>query len=38
MTGIPEVDESTPLAAELAADARRKIELVGRKFPKPANT
>lgn len=38
MTGIPEIDDSTPLAAELAADARRKIELVGRKFPKPAST
>ena len=36
--GLPQVDESTPLAAQLAADARRRIELSGRRFPRPAST
>ncbi len=35
---IPVMDESTPLAAELAADARRRIDLAGRRFPKPERT
>ncbi|WP_461184275.1 ParA family protein [Xylanimonas ulmi] len=35
---IPEVDEDTPLAAQLAVDARRRIDLQGRKFPRPAQT
>lgn len=36
--GLPEVDDSTPLAAQLATDARRRIELSGRQFPRPAQT
>lgn len=36
--GLPQVDESTPLAAQLAADARRRIELSGRRFPRPDAT
>lgn len=36
--GLPEVDESTPLAAQIAADARRRIELSGRRFPRPPAT
>ena len=36
--GLPRVDESTPLAAQLAADARRRIELTGRRFPRPPST
>ena len=36
--GLPQVDESTPLAAQLAADARRRIELAGRRFPRPEST
>lgn len=35
---IPEVDETTPLAAQLAADARRRIDLAGRRFPRPPHT
>jgi chromosome partitioning protein len=36
---LPEVDEaSTPLMAELARDARRRIRLRGRRFPRPAET
>ncbi len=36
---LPEVDEaSTPLMAELARDARRRIQLRGRRFPRPAET
>ncbi|MCV2392847.1 ParA family protein [Actinotalea sp. M2MS4P-6] len=38
MDSIPDVDESTPLAAELAADTRRRIELAGRRFPRPERT
>ena len=38
MDSIPATDESTPLAAELAADARRRIDLAGRRFPKPDRT
>ena len=36
--GLPQVDDSTPLAAQIAADARRRIELSGRRFPRPATT
>ena len=36
--GLPQVDDSTPLAAQLAADARRRIELSGRRFPRPGQT
>ncbi len=35
---IPSVDESTPLAAQLAADARLRIDLAGRRFPRPPRT
>jgi len=36
--GLPEVDDTTPLAAQIAAEARRRIELSGRRFPRPAET
>lgn len=32
---IPEVGDDTPLARELAENARRRIQLTGRPFPKP---
>jgi len=35
---IPKVDDSTPLAFEIAEDARRRIALVGRTFPPPPHT
>jgi chromosome partitioning protein len=35
---LPLVDESTPLAFEVAQDARRRISLVGRPFPPPPRT
>ena len=35
---LPTVDESTPLAFEVAEDARRRIALVGRTFPAPPFT
>lgn len=38
MDAIPIMDESTPLAAQLAQDARRRIELSGTKFPPPLQT
>ncbi|WP_420807807.1 ParA family protein [Antribacter gilvus] len=38
MASVPVVDDTTPLAAELAIDARRRIDLHGRKFPRPART
>ena len=38
LDSLPEVDESTPLMAELALDARRRIKLRGRRFPRPATT
>ena len=38
VASVPEADESTPLAAELARDARRRIELRGRQFPRPRET
>ena len=36
--GLDAFDESTPLAAQLAEDARRRMSLEGRKFPRPAET
>ena len=38
MDAIPIMDESTPLAAQLAQDTRRRIELAGTKFPPPLQT
>jgi chromosome partitioning protein len=38
LSSLPEGDESTPLMAELARDARRRIQLRGRRFPKPPST
>ncbi|MGZ4649222.1 MAG: ParA family protein [Kineosporiaceae bacterium] len=35
---LPTVDDSTPLAVEVAEDARRRISLVGRAFPAPPRT
>ena len=35
---IPEADDETPLAAQLAVDARRRLELTGRRFPRPEQT
>ena len=35
---VPDFSEDTPLAAQLALDSRRRIELRGRKFAKPAST
>lgn len=35
---VPQSDEDTPLAQELAEDARRRITLVGRPLPKPPRT
>lgn len=36
--GLDEFDQTTPLAAELAEDARRRIALEGSKFPRPSGT
>ncbi len=38
VASLPRVDESTPLAFEVAQDARRRISLVGRPFPQPPHT
>ncbi|WP_454042241.1 ParA family protein [Cellulosimicrobium sp. Marseille-Q8652] len=38
MASLPQTDETTPLAAQLAVDARRRIDLQGRRFPRPAST
>jgi chromosome partitioning protein len=35
---LPSADDETPLMAELRQDARRRIELRGRTFPKPDQT
>ncbi len=35
---LPSVDPSTPLAAEVAEDARRRISMAGRSFPRPPRT
>nr|WP_278247781.1 ParA family protein [Intrasporangium flavum] len=36
VAALPTVDDDTPLARELADNARRRIQLTGRPFPKPA--
>lgn len=38
MASVPQMDEDTPLAAQLAKDARRRIELHGRQFARPSQT
>ncbi|MHA7134499.1 ParA family protein [Oerskovia turbata] len=38
MASLPEMDEDTPLAAQLTIDARRRIDLQGRRFPRPETT
>jgi chromosome partitioning protein len=38
LAAMPDVDESTPVAAELAQDLRRRISLEGRSFPRPLHT
>ncbi len=38
MASLPEMDDETPLAAQLTIDARRRIDLHGRQFPRPATT
>ena len=38
MASLPVADDSTPLAAQLAEDARRRIDLHGRRFPRPVTT
>jgi chromosome partitioning protein len=35
---LPDADEDTPLMAQIQADARRRIQLRGRRFPRPAQT
>lgn len=36
LASLPDTDQSTPLAAQLAEDARRRIMLSGEQFPGPA--
>ncbi len=38
VASLPSVDDTTPLAAEVAEDARRRISLAGRAFPRPPHT
>ncbi len=38
INALPEVDDSTPLAAQLAEDVKRKIELGGTRYRRPAQT
>lgn len=38
VSSLPQADHETPLMAELQLDARRRIELRGRRFPRPAAT
>lgn len=38
VASLPTVDDTTPLAAEIAENARRRISLVGRAFPRPPHT
>ncbi|SDR93900.1 chromosome segregation ATPase [Paraoerskovia marina] len=38
MASLPHMDDDTPLAAQLAMDARRRIELHGRRFARPPQT
>ena len=35
---LPDADEDTPLMAQIQADAKRRIQLSGRKFPRPPQT
>lgn len=35
---LPDVGDDTPLMAQIQEDARRRIQLRGRKFPRPAST
>jgi chromosome partitioning protein len=35
---LPDADEDTPLMAQIQADARRRIQLRGRRFPRPPQT
>ena len=37
-SAIPTADDETPLAQEIASDARRRLALHGRRFPAPAHT
>ncbi len=38
VSSLPGPDEDTPLARAVAADARMRIDLAGRRFPRPAST
>ncbi|TRW44857.1 ParA family protein [Georgenia yuyongxinii] len=38
LQSVPEADDTTPLAAQLAEDARRRIRLQGARFEKPTET
>lgn len=38
LDSLSDADESTPLAAQLAEDARRRMALEGKTFPKPTST
>ena len=38
LDAIPDADDSTPLARQLARDARRRLALRGSRFPAPAHT
>lgn len=38
LRSVPEADDTTPLAQQLAEDARRRIRLAGARFPAPATT
>ena len=35
---LPDLDDSTPLALEVAEDTRRRLALAGRRFPRPPQT
>ena len=35
---LPDLDDSTPLALEVAEDTRRRLALAGRRFPRPPHT
>ncbi|WP_281170245.1 ParA family protein [Jonesia quinghaiensis] len=38
MSSIPDIDDSTPLAAQLAEDTRRRLTLQGLQYPRPDKT
>lgn len=38
VSSIPDIDDSTPLAAQLAEDTRRRMTLQGLQYPKPDRT